>query len=349
MPRLNLRKTAGKGSNKTSTASRGKGASTKMTPLAMKMQGNDDDISSDEEEDVMETGKKRKKQGDDDEDEEDEKYAYETAEEKRRRLAQQYLHSISHLEGSDDDAGSDEERETGIHQTVSEKLKKERLKSQGRWAVDLTPQFESLNVADDITTAYYGGHQGSITALSVPQDESFIVTGSKDNGVFRFDTETGQRQILKRKWSRAEDGDQQSHHGEILAVAVSSDGKYVASGGRDRVLRIHDSRMDNSEIHSFNVHRDAISGSCCQSGTYSLFSASFDRCVKYFDLNEMAYVETAFGHQDAILSIDCYHKLRPLTSSADRTNRHWKIEENSHLVFRGHKAQIDTARILNES
>ena len=56
-----------------------------------------------------------------------------------------------------------------------------------------------------------------------------------------------------------------------------------------------------------------------------------------------------FFIQDSILSIDCAHKLRPLTASADRTNRSWKIEENSHLVFRGHKAPIDSARILTDS
>lgn len=49
------------------------------------------------------------------------------------------------------------------------------------------------------------------------------------------------------------------------------------------------------------------------------------------------------------MSIDCWHKLRPLTSSTDRTNRYWKVEDNAHLVFRGHKAPIDTARILTDS
>lgn len=294
MPRLNIRKTA----NKAGKSAKAKFAGNKLTPLSLKMQEKDDEISSDEEEDVMESGKKRKNAPQEEDEEEDEKYAYETAEEKRRRLAQQYLQSISNLESGDEEGDSDEDGDkAGVFQSVSERLKRERLKAQGRWAVELTPQFEALNIEEDLVTSHYGGHHGSITSLSVTQDESFIVTGSKDNAVIRFDTETGHRQILKRKWQRSLDGDLQSHHGEILAVAVSSDGKYVASGGRDRVVRIHDSRVEQSEVHSFTVHRDAIAGLCFQTGTYSLFSASFDRCIKYFDLNEMAYVETAFGHQ----------------------------------------------------
>jgi ribosomal RNA-processing protein 9 len=41
--------------------------------------------------------------------------------------------------------------------------------------------------------------------------------------------------------------------------------------------------------------------------------------------------------------------LKPLSSSLDRSIRSWKVEENAHLVFRGgHKAAIDTVKILND-
>ena len=49
-----------------------------------------------------------------------------------------------------------------------------------------------------------------------------------------------------------------------------------------------------------------------------------------------------------MLSIDCWHKLKPLSCSSDRTIRHWKVEQSSHLVFRGHKAPIDIVKILTE-
>lgn len=46
--------------------------------------------------------------------------------------------------------------------------------------------------------------------------------------------------------------------------------------------------------------------------------------------------------------MDCWHKLRPVTSSNDRTIRTWKVQDGSHLVFRGHKAPIDAVQILTE-
>jgi len=50
----------------------------------------------------------------------------------------------------------------------------------------------------------------------------------------------------------------------------------------------------------------------------------------------MGYVETLFGHQDTIVSIDALRGETTVTAGArDRTLRYWKIPEESQLVFRG--------------
>lgn len=78
------------------------------------------------------------------------------------------------------------------------------------------------------------------------------------------------------KWRRSSHGDTQSHSGEVLSVAVSSDGKYVASGGRDKLIHIFDSRT-NEEIKSFSGHRDDVTCLSFQRDSMSLFSGSLDR------------------------------------------------------------------------
>jgi ribosomal RNA-processing protein 9 len=50
--------------------------------------------------------------------------------------------------------------------------------------------------------------------------------------------------------------------------------------------------------------------------------------------------------QDAVNSLDCWTKERPLSSSSDRSVRMWKVADDSHLVFRGHKASIDNVQYL---
>lgn len=63
----------------------------------------------------------------------------------------------------------------------------------------------------------------------------------------------------------------------------------------------------------------------------------------------MAYVETLFGHQDVITSIDCLTRERAVTSGGrDNSIRVWKIVEESQLVFNGHSGSVDCVRLINE-
>ncbi len=60
-----------------------------------------------------------------------------------------------------------------------------------------------------------------------------------------------------------------------------------------------------------------------------------DRTIKLWNVDELAYIETLFGHQDNITAIDTLQRERCVTSGArDRTVRMWKILEESQLVYR---------------
>ncbi|RYG64469.1 hypothetical protein EON64_13930 [archaeon] len=59
-------------------------------------------------------------------------------------------------------------------------------------------------------------------------------------------------------------------------------------------------------------------------------------------------METLFGHQDAVLSLDCWQDARPLTGAADRSLRVWKVQQSSHLVFRKHAASADCTAYLTQ-
>lgn len=67
-----------------------------------------------------------------------------------------------------------------------------------------------------------------------------------------------------------------------------------------------------------------------------MFSASKDRTIKTWSLNELAYVETLFGHQDEVVDIAALAQERCVSvGGRDRTARVWKVAEESQLVFRG--------------
>ena len=104
-----------------------------------------------------------------------------------------------------------------------------------------------------------------------------------------------------------------------------------------------------TRLHTFRGHRDAVSGLVFRRGSNTLYSCSWDRSVKIWAVEERAYVETLFGHQDKICGIAAGSRERCVTAGGrDGTARVWKIVEESQLVFNGSQTNIDSLALLNE-
>ncbi|PKS10684.1 hypothetical protein jhhlp_002440 [Lomentospora prolificans] len=151
--------------------------------------------------------------------------------------------------------------------------------------------------------------------------------------------------FLKGNLRKENDKNYKRHVGEILCVAVSPDGKYLATGGADKRLIIYDAHTLTPR-RVFTQHRAAVTGLAFRRGTNQLYSCSKDRTVKVWSLDEMAYVQTLFGHGDEVLDIDALAQERCVSVGArDRTARLWKVMEETQLVFRGgaidKKVQLD--------
>lgn len=97
---------------------------------------------------------------------------------------------------------------------------------------------------------------------------------------------------------------------------------------------------------SFQGHRDGLTALAFGGRKNELFTAAKDRTVKVWNLDEMAYVETLFGHADIISDIDSLSPERAVSVGVDRTVRLWKVLEETQLVFHGHTASIDCVRML---
>ena len=79
-------------------------------------------------------------------------------------------------------------------------------------------------------------------------------------------------------------------------------------------------------------------------GTHELYSASFDRSIKLWSIDDKAYVDTLFGHQAEVLSVDALRQERVVSSGHDHTCRVWKIPEESQLIYRSHATAVDCCR-----
>lgn len=129
----------------------------------------------------------------------------------------------------------------------------------------------------------------------------------------------------------------QGHSDEVWALTVSSDGKYLVSGGKDRRICVWSLEAGQTKfVTALGGHKDSITALRFRLGSHDLFSASTDRTLKLFDVSQLSYVETFFGHQEEVASLDLLRGEVAVSAGArDRTVRWWKVRDESQLVFRG--------------
>ncbi|RHY80931.1 hypothetical protein DYB37_001605 [Aphanomyces astaci] len=292
----------------------------------------DSEVSDDE-------GKKAKKADIDEED----PYANETNDEKRVRLAKAYLGKLKDKfqdVDDDDDAADPSDR-------LASQLEKDVQESSGKLFKQVAHKLVDFEF-DHESCKWLKGHKLPVTSVCATEDGSAIYSAAKDGSILKWSI--GEQGVTKTKLvvpfddeadtdaSKTPTKKQQKkvpdHKKTILALAVSSDSKFVASGGVDKILRVWDG-ASNELLESFKGHRDAISSLAFRKKAHMLFSGSYDRTVKHWNLTEMGYVETLFGHQNEITAIDCLQKDRVVSVGRDASLRVWKIPEETQLVFHG--------------
>ncbi|XP_054156417.1 U3 small nucleolar RNA-interacting protein 2-like [Oppia nitens] len=301
----------------------------------------------------------------------------ETPQEKRLRLAKKYLESIEGEErlkndGQDVDSGA-----------IGDRLREDILEKTGRLHRQVADNYYTTAVGVDDTDQSFrqlkNGHKLSVTIVLVTNDQRYVFSAGKDSAIVKWDFAVGKRVKtiagLKTTNPKSKKNKQKNkknkvaakkstdnlpngiiakpaatvgHSGHILAMAISSDDRFLATGCTNKVINVWNPETMQL-LKTFGGHRGPVSGLVFRRGFHQLFSSSFDRSVKVWNLDEMSYVETLFGHQDTIQAIDSYVRDRAITVGArDSTARVWKIPEESQLVFHGSQHSIDCVKLLDE-
>lgn len=342
-------------STTTSTSSRPQQSRRSQLP-ANKRQGkhqtdDDESISGSDSEDER-AGKtvEENEEGDSDD-------AAETAAERRLRLAERYLENIRAEVEEGDEIGfdaADIDRDL-----ISARLKEDVEEDQGKLYRRLAGELDYTKASQTMFRA------DTLATTAVATCSPYIYTASKDMTLIKWElpsavaaaaaaaqtqdkkitkqTQHSRRrkpkQVLYTRGSKrfASDPSYQHHTAPILCVAASTDGRFVVTGGADRKLIIWDAAT-LKPLKVYTHHRDAVTSLAFRGKTNQLYSASKDRTIKIWSLNELAYVETLFGHQDEVVDISAVggREERCVSVGArDRSARVWKVVEESQLVFRG--------------
>lgn len=274
--------------------------------------------------------------------EDDEDFEDEDPAAKRIRLAEQYL--VNTQKEVLDDGGFDaaEVDQENLRRRMGERLKEDTAESKGRLYRWMAESLDWQGARAKVLRCQ--GMQKSITGVALHGRSVFAV--SKDLHLVKWELADREEPVKGRRTSKKprmvahsrgnrKAKNAQHHHGPILCIAVSQDGKFVATGGADKRLIVWDAGS-LKPLKVFEHHRDAVTALTFRSGTNQLFSASKDRTVKIWSLDELAYVETLFGHQDEVVDVSALAQEKCVTVGArDRTARLWKVVEESQLVFRG--------------
>ena len=291
----------------------------------------------------------------------------ENAADRRIRLAQRYL---DNLREEVDEAGFD--AEDVDKDLITARLKEDVDEAKGR-QYRLIANTLDYSAATQVTFRMHRTQTTTAVAVCPP----FAYTVSKDKSLIKWqlaspthspsingDDANGANKKLRPLRTRPEQlafvrgvkiainaPTQHGHIADILSLAASPDGRYIATGGADKRLIIW-SAHDLTPLKTFYSHRDAVTGlsfapATSQVGVGSqLFSASKDRCLKTYSLNgddSLAYVETLYGHQDHVLGVASMTVDQCVSVGArDRTARLWKVVDETQLVFRGDSSKKDT-------
>ena len=203
------------------------------------------------------------------EDEEEEKEDLETAGEKRLRMTKEYLERIADAvkrnkeeEEEDDDEDDDEDDGLPGGRRVAKLLRKKQLVESGRQRLSLAARVLPPGQQDGFK--FIAKHRQPVTAVALSKDSDKGFSASKDGVILHWDVETGKSEkylwptekVLVSHHAKAPLSKKRSQ--QVLALAVSSDGRYLATGGFDRHIHLWDVRT-REHIQAFSGHRGPVS------------------------------------------------------------------------------------------
>jgi len=128
------------------------------------------------------------------------------------------------------------------------------------------------------------------------------------------------------------------HQGWVISVAVSRDGKYIATGSEDSTVRVWSIKGQLLQI--LKGHRDWVNSVAISPNGKYIVSGSADGTVRLWSI-EGKLLKTFKNHQEEVYSVAFSPDGKYIaTGSQDNTMRLWSIEGKLLKTFKGHQEGV---------
>ncbi|KAF9550596.1 WD40 repeat-like protein, partial [Agrocybe pediades] len=169
-------------------------------------------------------------------------------------------------------------------------------------------------------------------------------SGSGDKTARIWDMVDGSSKVLT-----INDPDSLNNDAGVTSVAISPNGKFVAAGSLDTVVRIWD--VDSGVlVERLRGHRDSVYSVAFTPDGKGLVSGSLDKTLKYWDVSQLvtgghqqsACTMNFVGHKDYVLSVAVSHDGQWVVScSKDRGVQFWDARSAVvQCMLQGHKKSV---------
>ena len=235
------------------------------------------------------------------------------------------------------------------------------ISPDGRWLVtggrDGAARVWDLRAAEPAKSCrVLRGHEAMVVCLAVSPDGRWLVTGSHDNPFAQV-----ARSSTVRLWDlhaadpAASPRILRGHENNITCLAVSPDGRWLATGSVDNTARLWDLQANDPAASAkvLRGHERFITCLAISPDGRWLATGSLDSTARLWDLRSedpAANPRILRGHEDWISYLAITPDQRWLvTGSRDKTARIWDFEAAdpaaSPRVLRGHEGYIDCLAI----